>query len=248
VKARAIEKLFARFDAVLTDRGYLAMGGQIIDASVVPAPKQRNTEEEKAAIKAGKIPDGWKDKPAKLRHKDRDARWTVKYTKAKVKAGADPKAPRPVDLAIPMFGYKSHIAIDRAHGLIRTFTVTAANAHDGAQLSNLISRDNTGSGVWADTAYRSKKNEAFLRRRLLTSHIHRKKPPNRPMPVCTAKANAKRSVVRSAVEHVFAGQKHRMHLVVRTIGIARATIRIGMANLVYNFQRCAWLDGRAVPA
>lgn len=61
-----------------------------------------------------------------------------------MKAGADLKAPRPVDLAIPMFGYKSHIAIDRAHGLIRTFTVTAANAHDGAQLSNLISRDNTG--------------------------------------------------------------------------------------------------------
>jgi len=208
VKARAIEKLFARFDAVLTDRGYLAMGGQIIDASVVPAPKQRNTEEEKAAIKDGRIPDGWKDKPAKLRHKDRDARWTVKFTKARVKAGAAPKARRPVDLAIPMFGYKSHIAIDRTHGLIRTFTVTAENAHDGAQLSNLIRRDNTGSGVWADTAYRSKKNEAFLRRRLLTSHIHRKKPPNRPMPVRTAKANAKRSVVRSAVEHVFAGQKH----------------------------------------
>lgn len=164
----ALVLILARFDAVLTDSGYLAMGGaaqgssdpkgrwngrgggQIIDASVVPAPKQRNTEEEKAAIKDGRIPDGWKDKPAKLRHKDRDARWTVKYTKAKVKAGADPKAPRPVDLAIPMFGYKSHIAIDRAHGLIRTFTVTAANAHDGAQLANLISRGNTGSGVWAE--------------------------------------------------------------------------------------------------
>jgi hypothetical protein len=41
---------------------------------------------------------------------------------------------------------------------------------------------------------------------------------------------------------VFAGQKHRMGLVVRTIGIARATIKIGMANLVYNFQRLAWLE------
>lgn len=29
VKAKAIDKLFARFDAALTDRGYLAMGGQI---------------------------------------------------------------------------------------------------------------------------------------------------------------------------------------------------------------------------
>ena len=45
VKARAIEKLFARFDAVLKDEGYLAMGGQIVDASVVPAPKQRSTEQ-----------------------------------------------------------------------------------------------------------------------------------------------------------------------------------------------------------
>lgn len=45
-----------------------------------------------------------------------------------MKEGTDPKAFKPIDLAIPMFGYKSHIAIDRAHGLIRTFTVTAANA------------------------------------------------------------------------------------------------------------------------
>lgn len=56
VKAKAIDKLFARFDGALTDRGYLAMGGQIIDATVVPAPKQRNTEEEKTAIKARSHP------------------------------------------------------------------------------------------------------------------------------------------------------------------------------------------------
>jgi hypothetical protein len=115
----AIDKLFARFDAALTDRNYLAMGGQIIDATVVPAPKQRNTQEEKAAIKEGRILERWKDKPAKLRQKDRDARRSVKYTKAKVTDGADPKAFKPVDLAIPMFGYKNqYIVIDRTHGLI----------------------------------------------------------------------------------------------------------------------------------
>lgn len=57
VKAKAIHRLFARFDAALTDRGYLAVGGQIIDATVVPAPEQRNTEAEKAAIKEGRIPE-----------------------------------------------------------------------------------------------------------------------------------------------------------------------------------------------
>ncbi|MFC3216430.1 IS5 family transposase [Novosphingobium panipatense] len=248
VKAKAIDRLFARFDAALTDRGYLAMGGQIIDATVVPAPKQRNTEEEKAAIKEGRIPERWKDKPAKIRQKDRDARWSVKYTKAKVKEGVDPKAFKPVDLAIPMFGYKNHIGIDRAHGLIRTWDASAANAHDGARLPVLISPDNTASGVWADTAYRSKKNEAFLAKGMFTSHIHQRKPHRRAMPERIARANARRSAIRSAVEHVFAGQKHRMGLVVRTIGIARARIKIGMANLAYNFQRLAWLEGRIAPA
>ncbi|MGE8136016.1 IS5 family transposase [Novosphingobium subterraneum] len=248
VQAKAIDKLFARFDAALTDRGYLAMGGQIIDATVVPAPKQRNTEEEKAAIKDGRIPEAWKAKPARLRQKDRDARWSVKYTKTKVKEDADPKAFKPVDLAIPMFGYKNHVGIDRAHGLIRTWDASAANAHDGARLPNLISTSNTGSGVWADTAYRSKKNEAFLEKGMFKSHIHQRKPNRRAMPERVARANAKRSAVRSAVEHVFAGQKHRMGLIVRTIGIARARIKIGMANLAYNFQRLAWLEGRSAPA
>jgi transposase, IS5 family len=156
VQAKAIDKLFARFDTALTDRGYLAMGGQIIDATVVPAPRQRNTDEEKAAIKEGKALEHWKEKPAKIRQKDRDARWSLKYTKAKVKEGADPTAFKPVDLAIPMFGYSehtslsrgqarraAHIGIDRAHGLIRTWDASAANAHDGARLPDLISKQNT---------------------------------------------------------------------------------------------------------
>ena len=147
-----------------------------------------------------------------------------------------------------MFGYKNHIGIERAHGLIRTWDASAVNAHDGARLPDVVSKDNTGSGVWVDTAYRSKKNEAFPARDMFTSHIHQKKLPRRPMPERIARANAKRSTVRSAVEHVLAGQKHRMGLVVRTIGIARARIKIGMANLAYNFQRLAWLEGRTAPA
>ena len=78
----AIEVLFRRFDAMLQVSGY-AMGGQIIDATVVAAPKQRNTEDEKRALKEGRIPEAWARKPAKLAQKDRDARWTIKHSKAK---------------------------------------------------------------------------------------------------------------------------------------------------------------------
>ncbi len=63
-----------------------------------------------------------------------------------------------------------------------------------------------------------------------------------------SKANGKRSRVRAFVEHVFARQKGPMALFIRTIGIARATTKIGMANLAYNFQRLIWLQGRGAPA
>src|SRR5918997_7109250 len=109
----AIEVLFQRFDAALRAAGFLAMGGQIIDASIVAAPKQRNTEKEKCDIKAGRIPEDWKDRPAKLAQKERDARWTVEWSKAKP---SDEGLAR-VDIAVPVFGYKNHISIDRSHGL-----------------------------------------------------------------------------------------------------------------------------------
>ena len=61
------------------------------------------------------------------------------------------------------------------------------------------------------------------------------------MPETTRRANALKSKVRSRVEHVLAMQKHRMGLFVRTIGISRATLKIGMANLVYNIKRLLFL-------
>jgi IS5 family transposase len=243
-RAGAVAGLFTRFDATLREAGYLAMGGQIVDASIVAAPKQRNTEAEKAAIKAGQIPEGWAEKPAKLRQKDRDARWTVKFSKAKPRKDGLPQ----VDLAVPAFGYKNHISIDRQHGLIRRWTTTHAAAHDGARLAEVLDAANTASEVWADTAYRSAKNEAMLAARGLVSRIHRKKPARRPMPERTRRANARKSAVRSRVEHVFAHQKGMMGLVVRTIGIARARVKIGLANLAYNMRRLVWLSGRAVTA
>ena len=151
----AIEILFQRFDAALAAAGFLAMGGQIIDASIVAAPKQRNSEAEKREIKEGRIPADWARKPAKLRQKDRDARWTLKYTKAKPSEDGKPR----IDLAVPAFGYKNHLGIDRRHRLIRSWAVTDAARHDGALLRELIDKDNTAGDVWADTAYRSTANE-----------------------------------------------------------------------------------------
>jgi len=63
-----------------------------------------------------------------------------------------------------------------------------------------------------------------------------------------SRANGRRSKTRAFVEHVFAQQKSRMGLFVRTIGIARARTKIGMANLAYNLMRFVWSEGRSVSA
>src|SRR5258708_15634180 len=128
-RAGAIKGLFDRFDASLRASGYIAMSGQIVDASLIAAPKQRNTQAEKEAIKAGPVPREWAKKPAKLAHKDRHARGTGQFTKAKTRPdGTTP----PVDIAIPAFGYKNHVAIDKEFGLIRTWLATDAAAYHGA--------------------------------------------------------------------------------------------------------------------
>ena len=113
-----------------------------------------------------------------------------------------------LDIAVPHFGYKSHISIDRRHGAIRCGKVTDAAAHDGAWLrEGLIDPNNTAADVWGDTACRSAENERYLAGIGKVSHIHRRKPAGRPMPRRTARANVAKSAVRAQVEHPFAHQK-----------------------------------------
>lgn len=243
VEAKAIDKLFARFDQLLAEKGYLAMGGQIIDASIVEAPKQRHTDGEKQALKEGRIPDEWKDNPHKLAQKDLDARWTVKRGKK-----PDVSKRHAIEIAIPVYGYKNHLGSDVQHGFIRTWTVTDAARHDGRMLRELVHKANTASTVWADTAYRSKRNEVHLRKAGFFSKVHHRRAPGKSLSETQSRANSARSKVRSHIEHIFAHQKQRMGLFVRTIGLARARLKIGMANLVYNFTRYAWFKGRRVPA
>lgn len=227
-----IERLFSTFDNALKDQGYLAMSGQIVDATIVSAPRQRMTKAEKETIKKGDIPEDWKDHPSKLSQKDRDARWVVKYSKAKGKEGE-----KIIDLAMPYYGYKNHISTDKRYGFVRKFHTSEASRYDGKILPYLLDKENTSSDVWGDTAYRSEENETLLKENGFTSQLHRKKPKGKDMPQHIQRANGKKSKVRSKVEHVFAVQKHLMALFIRTIGLKRAHVKVGLANIVYNMKR-----------
>lgn len=139
-EAATLDTLFADFDRQLKERGYLAIGGQIVDATLVAAPKQRNTQAEKDAIKEGKkAGEIWPDEPARAAQKDTDARWTLKFAKAKLTAEGKPG----IDIAIPSFGYKSSISICRAFGFIRRCKVTDGARFDGRMLRDVVTPTTT---------------------------------------------------------------------------------------------------------
>ena len=218
-KLSLMDALFDELLAQIDTAGFTAHKGQIIDAALVPVPIQRNTRDENARIKVGAVPEDWQEN--KRRQKDVQARWTKKHGKSH-------------------YGYKNHISVDRQHKVIRKYSVTSAEVHDSQLLAELLDETNSSGDVWADSAYRSAEHEQMLRGANYRSRIHRKGNRHRPLNEREQQANRNRSEVRARVEHVFAQQTRRL---IRTIGLARATVRISMMNLVYNMRRLAWLAG-----
>ena len=226
-KAGLIDKLFKRFGQHLEASGYIARGGQMVDATIVPVPRQRNSAEENEQVKAGTTPEEWKKQPAKNRQKDKDARWTKKHGKS-------------------FFGYKNHVNADARHKLIRGYEVSDASVHDSQKFDGLVNRGNTSRAVYADSAYRSAGTERQLKARGLLSRIHKRGRRNRPLTAAEAAANTAKSKIRARIEHVFGAQENAPGgRRVRTIGIVRVTAKIGLQNLVYNFRRLVTLERMA---
>jgi IS5 family transposase len=194
----AMQRLFERFDRLLHDRGYLAMGGQIVGATVIDARRPRLNSAEKKTIKGGGTPAH--SSKAKRAQMDTDGRWTLK--RGRKKPVPDGSVRTVGEIVVPSFGDKNHIGVDRRLGLIRTFAVTHAAVHDGGQLGRLLDPNNLASGVRAETAYRSKANVDLLEHRGLVPQFKRAKPRGRPMPVHIARGNATRGRIRARVEHV----------------------------------------------
>ena len=226
-KAGLIEKLFARFGQHLEAKGYIARGGQMVDATIVPVPRQRNSREENEAVKAGETPEAWEKNPAKNRQKDKDARWTKKHGKS-------------------FFGYKNHVNADARYKLIRQYDVTDASVHDSRTFDGLLNQANTSEDVYADSAYRSAETEVKLRARGLRSRIHQRASRNHALSKAQENANRQKSKVRARVEHVFGAQQNSPGgRLVRTIGIVRAKAKIGLQNFSYNIRRLVSLERMA---
>ena len=144
------------------------------------------------------------------------------------------------------YGYKNHVSVDRKHKIIRRYAETDASVHDSQKLDEILDKSNTSNEVWADSAYRSAETEVKLKGKGYKSRIHRRGARSHPLSERQKAANTTRSRVRARVEHVFADQENGMGgIFVRTSGMARAAVKIGMMNLVYNMRRFVWLERAA---
>ena len=218
-KHQLMDSLFDCLNQALANLGVEMKSGQIIDATFVPVPIQRNGREDNALIKQGAVPVEW-GKTAKLAHKDTDARWTKKGGQSH-------------------YGYKNHINIDRDTKLITAHICTNASVHDSQVLNAVLHDEATGGKeVWADSAYRSDEQEQSLKGSRHESRIHERAYRNKPLTEAQELSNTEKSRVRARVEHVFGAMTNEMGgIFLRSIGAARAQVGVGLMNLTYNIKR-----------
>lgn len=228
VKEEVIDILFYRFHQALDDQCIFAKKGQIVDASIVEVPRQRNSREENALIKQGKTPEDWQSKPNKLRQKDVDARWLTKNDE-------------------DFFGYKNHIKADQGTKLITSYAVSSASKHDSQELETLMDHADAGQPLFGDAAYVG--FEELIEEYQMINQIHEKGSGAKKLTESQKASNRKKSKIRARIEHVFGFMTNSMNaMYIHTIGLMRAAAKIGLTNLTYNIMRCVQLNKKVYAA
>jgi len=138
---------------------------------------------------------------------------------------------------------------DAKHKLIRRYAVTDAAVHDSQPLDALLTKGNTSTDVFADSAYRSAEIEAKLKARGFNSRIHRRASRNHPLSNAQTRANRAKSRIRARIEHVFGAQESSVGGRIVRNDRHRAGARqnrLAEPRLQYSPPRDAGPDGRGM--
>lgn len=219
--------LFESVDKQLLKKGFIARGGQMIDATLIPAPKQHNSKEENELIKQDAMPADWN--PAKRRQKDLDATWTKKHGKS-------------------YFGYKLSVGVDKKHKFIRKIKTGTASTSDREHFEEVIDASNTSRDVYADRGYPSEAREQWLKEKGLRNRIQRKGQRNKPLSECQTQRNKRIAKSRARVEHVFGAIEQMGGKLLRTIGQSRANFVMTMMATCYNLKRLVYFGKAGILA
>jgi IS5 family transposase len=227
IRAGASETIFDAVDRQLGQHGYIARGGQMIDASIVQVPKQALNKKEKELVGEGAMPIEWR--PAKRRQKDMDARWTKKHGKS-------------------YFGYKVSANADKRYKLVRKIKVSTASEHDTLHFEEVLDPANTSRDILADKGYVDGEREERLTKQGWRMHIQRKGTKGKPISATQQRRNTRIAKTRARIEHVFAGLAQLGGKTLRSIGLARATLSLNWKVAAYNLQRLVYLKEAKIEA
>ena len=180
--------MFARFETFLNDNGFRVQKGQIVDASIVRVPIQRNDHEENKLTKEEKEPENWSKH--KSCQKDVDVRWTKKNGRN-------------------FFGYKNHISADVKYKLICRYRISSAEVHDSNVFEDLQDPQTTSRDVRADSAYRSQERIDNIVKIGYRERLQRKGSHHKKLMDWEKQGNRTRSRIRLRIKHIFGIQAQR---------------------------------------
>lgn len=226
ITAGAEKVIFEAVIQQLNAQGFIARNGQMIDASLVEAPRQKISKTEKEVIKKGGIPEDWNE--AKIKQKDIDASWVTKRQRH-------------------YFGYKLTVNVDNRYKFIRSIMVSSASPHDTHFMESVIDY-NTSQDIYADSGYTDSKREERLSQKGYRVHILRKATKNKPLSEKQKKRNTRIAKVRARVEHPFAALTQMGGKTVRSIGLARVKLGLYCKVACYNMKRlCSLKTATIIP-
>jgi IS5 family transposase len=136
------------------------------------------------------------------------------------------------------YGYKAHISSDAEHQLIRSALMTTASAQEAHIFQHVAPADTRI--IYADKAYDTKDNRAWLRRHQIADGLLKKGAYHIKLTAHDLEQNKRKSWVRRHIERIFAQlkqwQKYRR---VRYLGLAKNQLELTLKAVAYNLKRLA---------
>ena len=134
------------------------------------------------------------------------------------------------------YGYKAHVSSDGEHQLIRTALISTASAQEAHFLERITPTDT--EEIYADKAYDTKANKAWLRKQGIRSRLMKKGAHHIKLSTWDQRNNRSKARVRRHIERIFAHLKKWQHYRrVRYLGLARNQLELTLKAVAYNLKR-----------
>lgn len=136
------------------------------------------------------------------------------------------------------YGYKAHVSSDAEHQLIQSALISTAKVYDGSVFEQIVPTDT--KRVYADKAYDTKANQAWLREHRIQNGILKKEAHHIKLTAEDVRRNQQKGAVRKQIERIFAHLKRwQDYRRVRYLGLAKNQLELTLKAVAYNLKRLA---------